>query len=44
MGRDAVIQQGVDGRARHDEVIEQRVIGEHQRTHGVGFSVQFHHP
>ena len=44
MGRDAVIQQRMDRRARHDEVIEQRVIGEHQCAHGVGFSVQFHHP
>ena len=44
MGRDAVIQQGVDRRARHDEVIEQRMVGEHQCAHGVGFSVQFHHP
>ena len=44
MGRDAVIQQGVDRRARHDEVIEQRMVGEHQCAHGVGFAVQFHHP
>ena len=44
VGRDAVIQQGVDRRARHDEVIEQRMVGEHQCAHGVGFSVQFHHP
>ena len=29
VGRDAVAQQGVDRRARHDEVIEQRMVGEH---------------
>ncbi len=44
VGRDAVIQQRMDRRARHDEVIEQRMVGEHQCAHGVGFSVQFHHP
>ena len=44
VGRNAVIQQRMDRRARHDEVIEQRMVGEHQCAHGVGFSVQFHHP
>ena len=44
VGRDAVIQQGVDRRARHDEVIEGGVIGEHHCPDGVGLTVQLHQP
>ena len=34
----------MDRRARHDEVIEQRVVGKHQCAHGIGLAVQLHHP
>ena len=44
MGRDAVVQQRMDGLARHDEVVKQRVVGEHQCTDGVLLAVQLHHP
>ena len=33
-----------DGRARHDEVIEGGMIGEHQCPDGVGLTVQLHQP
>ena len=44
MGRDAVVQQRMDGLARHDEVVKQRVVGEYQCTDGVLLAVQLHHP
>ena len=43
VGRDVGIQQALDGGACHYEVIEDGVVGEHQRTDGVLFPVQLHH-
>ena len=43
VGRDAGVQQGLDGGACHHEVVEDSVIGEHQHTDGVGLPVQLHH-
>ena len=44
MGRDLRIQQRLDGRPRHDEVIENGMVREDERTDGVGLPVQLHLP
>ena len=44
MGRDLRIQQRLDGRPRHDEVVENGMVREDERTDGVGLPVQLHLP